>query len=177
MEQTLIAQGKAKLVWHNFAFLGPESLLAAEAASCANEQGKFWPYHDKLFSEQAGENRGVFSKDNLRRFASDLGLNAATFNACLDSGRYATAIKDETAAGQRLGVRATPTFFVNGRKIEGVPSFDQLRQLVEQVTPATPTSSGRAHQPALARWDFPPTGQPGVPRALAVRRVERRDDE
>jgi hypothetical protein len=67
----------------NYAFLGPESRQAAEASECAAEQGAFWPYHDRLYERQAGENRGAFSQDNLKRFAVELGLNGQAFDACL----------------------------------------------------------------------------------------------
>jgi protein-disulfide isomerase len=117
-------------VWHDLAFLGQESVWAAEAADCAAEQGQFWPYHDKLYAEQAGENRGVFSQNNLKRFAADLGLDQEAFNACVDADRYAGQVQAETEAGRRQGVRSTPTLFVNGEKLEGVPTFEQLSQLI-----------------------------------------------
>ncbi len=125
-----MAEGRAKLVWRHFAFLGQESIWAAEAAACAGEQGQFWAYHDTLFAEQQGENGGAFSKENLKRFAARLGLDTARFNACLDTDRYATTVQAETAAGRQKGVRATPTLFVNGQKIEGVPLFEELRQVI-----------------------------------------------
>ncbi len=135
LEETLIASGRVRLVWHHFAFLGSESLWAAEAAECAAEQGRFWEYHDKLFTEQAGENRGTFSKANLKRFAAELGLHTDAFSACLDQERYAAQVRGETEEGRRKGVRATPTIFINDQKVfEGVPTFDQLRRAIETVT-------------------------------------------
>jgi protein-disulfide isomerase len=117
-------------VWHDLSFLGQESVWAAEAADCAAEQGQFWPYHDKLFAEQAGENHGAFSKNNLKLFAANLGLDQEAFSACVDSDRYAGQVRAETEAGRQQGVRSTPTLFVNGEKLEGVPSFDQLSQVI-----------------------------------------------
>ena len=77
-EQTVLANyvkdGKVKLVSRDFAFLGDESLKSAEATRCANDQGKFWEYHDYLFTHQKGENRGDFSNLNLKTFAKELGL-------------------------------------------------------------------------------------------------------
>lgn len=128
-------QQRVKLTWHNMAFLGPESIWAAEAAECANDQGKFWPYHDKLFAEQRGENRGAFAKTNLKRFAAELGLDQTRFNACLESDRHLGAIQQEVSAGQQQGVNSTPTLFVNGVKLDGVPSFAQLRETVERLAP------------------------------------------
>ncbi|HEY7063538.1 MAG TPA: thioredoxin domain-containing protein [Chloroflexota bacterium] len=130
LDDSSVKDGTVKLVWHNFAFLGQESVWAAEAADCADEQGRFWDYHDKLYAAQSGENRGTFSKDNLKRFAADLGLDQPAFNACVDSDRYAGQVKAETEAGRQQGVRVTPTLFVNGQKLEGVPSFEQLSQVI-----------------------------------------------
>jgi protein-disulfide isomerase len=135
LEETLLAEGKVRVVWRHMAFLGQESVWAAEASECAAEQGQFWAYHDKLFAEQAGENRGAFSKANLKRFAAELGLQPDAFNACLDQGRYTEQVRAEREEGRRKGVRATPTIFINGQKVfEGVPSFEQLRQAIEATT-------------------------------------------
>lgn len=127
-----IATGKVRYVFHNMAFLGQESNWAAEAASCAAEQGKFWEYHDKLFASQAGENRGAFSKENLKRFGNDLGLGPS-FATCFDSGKYAQSVRSETNQGQTAGVDQTPTLFVNGRKYTGALSYQQLRDIIEPL--------------------------------------------
>lgn len=128
--QTAVAQGQAKLVHRAFAFLGPESDLAAQAADCAGEQAKFWDYHDRLFAEQRGENTGAFSKDNLKRFAVATGLSPS-FNVCLDSGRYAADVRAERDAGQLKGVNATPTVFVNGKQFLNVQSIEELRKAID----------------------------------------------
>jgi protein-disulfide isomerase len=127
-----IAKGQVALVFHHMAFLGQESSWAAEAAECAGEQDKFFEYHDKLYASQAGENRGAFSKDNLKRFGLELGL-APSFAACVDSGRYAQAVRDDTKLGEGRGVTATPTFFINGRKVEGALSFDQMKAIIDPL--------------------------------------------
>jgi protein-disulfide isomerase len=129
---TYVASGQVKIVFHDFAFLGEESSWAAEAAQCAGEQGKFWEYHDKLYASQRGENQGAFSKDNLKKFGSDLGLGPA-FAACVDSGKYAQTIRDEQKTGEDAGVKATPTLFVNGQKLEGVYSFDQMKKIIDPL--------------------------------------------
>src|SRR6185295_12416732 len=72
---TYVSRGQVKIVYRHFAFLGPESQWAAEASECADEEGKFWEFHDRLFASQAGENRGTFSKDNLKRIGEALGLS------------------------------------------------------------------------------------------------------
>ena len=111
--------------------MGDESTWAAEASECAAEQEAFWPYHDRLYDHQAGENRGAFSQDNLKRFAVELGLDGQAFNACFDSGKYAAAVRADTAAGESIGVKGTPAFLVNGRPLVGALPFEAFRQAIE----------------------------------------------
>jgi len=129
IEEEYIATGKARLEVHPIAILGDESVLAAEAAQCAGEQGKFWEFHDTLFANQAGENKGAFSKDRLKQMAEALQLDRQAFGSCLDSGRYEAAVKGATQASKSVGVQGTPTFFVNGVRAEN--SVDSLRQAIE----------------------------------------------
>ena len=89
---------------------------AAEAGQCANEQGKFWPYHDRLFANQQR-----LSASDLKQHAADLGLDAARFAACVDSHKYATLIDAEIKAGNDAGVNGTPAFFINGRLLGAQP--------------------------------------------------------
>nr|BAL58774.1 DsbA oxidoreductase [Candidatus Acetothermum autotrophicum] len=131
IEEDYIKTGKVRLVYKNFAFLGQESVWAAEAAYCAAEQGGFWAYHDKLFANQRGENRGAFSKPNLVRFARELGLKTEDFQICLDSGRYRQKVQDELREGQERGVNSTPSFIVNGELIRGV-DYLGLREAIER---------------------------------------------
>ncbi len=126
--------GKAKVVFHHFAFIGQESQWAAEASECARDQNKFWEFADYIYAHQAGENAGAFSKDNLKKLAQQMGgLDMATFNSCLDSDQHSEIVRQETAEGQRLGVQATPTFFVNGQKIEGLLQANQFAQLIDSL--------------------------------------------
>jgi protein-disulfide isomerase len=127
-----IAAGKVRLVFRHFAFLGAESQWAAEAAECADEAGKFWEFHDRLYASQAGENRGAFSKDNLKRIGEGLGLGPS-FAACVDSGRYAQRVRDEMKVGEGRGVGATPTLFVADRKIEGAATYEQLKAVIDPL--------------------------------------------
>ena len=116
----------------HFAFLGEESLWAGAASECAAEQDKFWEYHDYLFENWAGENQGVFSQENLKRFAAELGLDTATFDECVDSGRMEEAVRRDYEFAQQLGVRSTPTFAVNGTAVQGALPFDQFQTIIEQ---------------------------------------------
>jgi protein-disulfide isomerase len=135
-----VETGKVRFGYFNFAFLGQESQWAAEAAECAGDQNKFWEFHDTLFSKQNGENQGVFSKDNLKGFAADMGLDTAAFNTCLDSGKYTQLVQDQTKIAQQIGVSSTPTFVLNGQGIQGAQSFDAFKQAIDALlNPATPT--------------------------------------
>ncbi len=91
-----------------------ESTWAAQAAECANQQGKFWEYHDKLFQVWSGENVGTYTKAKLKQYAADIRLDAGTFNACLDGDKTLAVVQADTAEATRMGVHQTPTFFVNG---------------------------------------------------------------
>lgn len=145
LDKDYLATGKAKLVFKNLAFLGQESVWAAEAAACAADQGKFWQYHNKLFEEQRVENKGAFKVDNLKRFAREIGLDEVAFNTCFDEGKHKAEIVDERSEGQRRGVNATPTFFVGQTGVDA--SYDAISKAVEEAlatpTPeATPTAEG-----------------------------------
>jgi protein-disulfide isomerase len=110
--------GKIAYVFRDFAFLGPESIKTAEAASCANDQGKYWEYHNYIFTHQNGENKGSFADKNLKAFAETLGLETNQFNTCLDSGKYTEAVKTSTTLGGAGGVNGTPhSFFLKNGKI------------------------------------------------------------
>lgn len=133
LERDYIAPGQVRLEFKHFAFLGEESVLAAEASECAREQGQFWPYHDLLFASQSGENRGAFSKAGLKSLASRLGLDQGAFDRCLDTRRYSSLVRQETEGGRQLGVDATPSFFIGERAIRGLPSLQSLRQLLDSL--------------------------------------------
>ncbi len=127
-----INTGKVKFYFRHYAFLGQESTWAAEAAECANEQSKFWEYHDYLYSHQGQENSGTFSKTNLEGFAETLGLNTSQFNSCLESDKYLKNVQDDLAAGQKTGVSATPTSFINGKSVEGAIPYSDFKNLVDK---------------------------------------------
>ncbi len=106
-------------------------MWAAEAAECANDQGKFWEYHDKLFASQKGENQGTFAKDNLKKFAADLGLDTTKFNTCLDSDQYSSVVTGDTQMAGSLGVQSTPTFLVNTEGVVGAQPFATFSQIID----------------------------------------------
>jgi len=93
---------------------------AHEAAECANEQGKFWAYHDAIFA-----NQGALSVDDLEKYAANLGLDTGQFNQCLDTGKYAEKVKKDVEDGMKYNVRGTPTFFINGTP-QRIQTFEQF---------------------------------------------------
>ena len=120
LRQKWFPTGKVRLIWRDLAMSGPESEAASAAALCAHEQGRFWPYHDMLYARQKGQNQGAFSAENLKAIAKDVGrINPDLFNQCIDSGRYLPAVRGSTLDAQSKQITNPPTFFVNGRKVEG----------------------------------------------------------
>ena len=128
-----IDTGKVRIVYRHFVFIGTESEWAAQAAECANDQDKFWAYANYLFTRQAGENRGAFAKNNLKQFAAAAELDMPKFNACFDANKYADLVKQQTNEGRTRGVRATPSFFINGQFVEGLPTKDQFAGFFETL--------------------------------------------
>ncbi len=138
IEKNYVETGKIAYVYRDFAFLGPESEKSAEAASCANDQGKYWQYHDYLFTHQNGENQGNFSDTNLKAFAKTLSLNTDQFNTCLDSGKYTQAIKDSTAEGAAIGVNGTPHSFIlkDGKVVSEINGAYPLADVTAKIDAA-----------------------------------------
>ena len=132
LKKDYIDTGKVKFVYKHLAFLGKESTDAANASECAKEQNKFWQYHDTLFNSQDGENRGTFSTDNLKKFAVDLGLNTAKFNACLDSQKYNARVQADIAEAGRLGFNSTPSTAVGDVPVIGAQPYSAFKTIIDQ---------------------------------------------
>jgi protein-disulfide isomerase len=130
LEEAFMSNGQVKLEVRPIAILGPESELAAQAAYAANDQGRFWEFHDMLYANQKGEGQGTFSLDNLKRMAAALGLDTNAFNAAMDSGKYESKVKADTAQASAAGVRSTPTVLVNGKSVQ--PTLEATRAAIEQ---------------------------------------------
>ncbi len=132
IDERYVEEGLVRFGYQHFAFLGPESQSAAEASECAAEQDAFWAYHDLLFERQAGVNA-----ESLRQFAGELGLDTEAFDACLQSGKYTSLVRNETAAVQALGVTGTPSFLINGQPLVGAQPFEIFEQVIEAELGAT----------------------------------------
>ena len=129
-----IATGKVYFEYHSFGvFIGDESGRAAEAAYCAGDQNKFWEMHDVIFANQTGENVGDFTDKRLTAFAKKLGLDLNTFNDCFTSGKYADKVKQDGVDGQQAGVKATPSFTINGTLFEGAQPFSAFQTAIDAL--------------------------------------------
>ncbi|MGH7825069.1 MAG: DsbA family protein [Candidatus Binatia bacterium] len=129
VKESYIKPGKVRFTYRHFAILGNFSEQAAMAAECAGEQGKFWEYHEKLFSNQGGL---AFTNSKLKQYARELKVNVGVFGQCLDSGRYRQKVEGETAVAASLGWRGTPTFFVNSQLLVGAQPFEVFQKVIEE---------------------------------------------
>jgi protein-disulfide isomerase len=125
--------GKVKFAFRNYAFLGPASIVAADAAECANDQGKFWEFHDYLYKNQPPESdTTMYNTDTLTQAAVTLGMNDSDFRSCLDNKKDdALATKDMTD-GQAAGVTGTPTFVINGTLLVGAQPYASIKAAIDQ---------------------------------------------
>jgi protein-disulfide isomerase len=105
----------------------PQAPKAAEAAHCAGVQGRYWEMHDRIFANQQ-----AMEVPALKAHASALGLDTATFDECLDSGRFGEAIAGDMDLGEKLGVQSTPTVYVNGRAVIGAQPFEYFQAVIDE---------------------------------------------
>jgi protein-disulfide isomerase len=121
--------GKVRLVHKDLPLdqIHPQARQAAEAARCADDEGKFWEYHDKLYVSSPKA-----APEDLKLYAKDLGLKQDLFDQCLISGKYKAAIQKDMNEGATLGLTGTPTFFINGRELSGAQSVETISQIVDE---------------------------------------------
>jgi len=126
--ETYVDTGKVKFVYRDFPLssIHPLAQKAAEASECADDQGKFWEYHDLIFEKQ-----GSLSLSNLKSWAVELGLNSAEFDSCLDSGKHAKEVADDLSDASRAGGRGTPFFIVGTQTLSGAQPFSAFQQAIE----------------------------------------------
>ncbi|AGK60222.1 hypothetical protein Asulf_00188 [Archaeoglobus sulfaticallidus PM70-1] len=123
-----------KIVFRDFPIHGNVSIIAAKAANCANEQNRFWEYHDLLFEKQNEWIEALKNgdKQKLYLYAEELGLNLTEFKSCLNSNKYDSEIQKDYFDGLTAGVSGTPTVFLNGIKVEGLATQEALAEIIEQ---------------------------------------------
>jgi protein-disulfide isomerase len=120
---------RVRVVWKDFPLtqIHPQAFMAAEAAHCAGDGGRYWEYHDLLFANQQ-----ALQPDDLRRYARELGLDVAAFDACLSSSRHTERVRNGIAQGTRLGVNSTPTVYVNGRLLSGAQPYEIFAAVIDE---------------------------------------------
>jgi protein-disulfide isomerase len=120
-------KGKIKIAFRNLPLpFHDKAHLAAEAALAANEQGKFWQMHDKLFANQQ-----ALARPDLEKYAEELGLNMGKFKAALDSGKFKDKVDDDAKQGAAVGATGTPTFFINGTRLVGAQPVDKFKAAID----------------------------------------------
>jgi protein-disulfide isomerase len=127
--------GKANFAFRNFAFLGPASVVAANASECANDQGKFWDFYDYLYKNQPAEtDTTMYTTDTLAQDAATLGMDSTAFTNCLNNKTDDAKAAKDLADGQAAGVSGTPSFFINGNPIVGACPIATLEGAVNAET-------------------------------------------
>ena len=116
--EKVIADKKAKVVYHVLSFLGTESILAANAAACASDEDKFLAFHTAFYANQPAENAGAINAEFLKSIGVSIGIDSPKFAACVDNGGYSDWVKNVAEAGAKANVNSTPTVFVDGKEID-----------------------------------------------------------
>ena len=134
IRKNYVDTGKARFVYKHFPLgFHAGAKPAAEGTECANDQGKFWEMHDKIFEEQEKQGSGTiqFTKQDVGKWAAAVGLNMSQFNQCVNSGKYSKLVEDDIAYGSQLGVSGTPTTFINGQRIVGAQPFASFKTVID----------------------------------------------
>ena len=125
--------GKVKFIFRNYQFLGDASVVAGNAAECANEQGKFWEFHDWLYKNQPPESdTSMYNVDSLTTAAGTLGLNTDQFRSCLSAKKYNNNVTKDMQEGQKVGTSGTPTFYINGRELVGAQPYTAFKTIIDE---------------------------------------------
>lgn len=135
IKKEYIDTGKVKFVYRDFPLdFHAGAKPAAEGTECADDQGKFWELHDKIFQEQDKQGQGTiqFTKADVVKWAGQIGLNMTQFNQCLDSGKYKAEVEKDMSDGTAAGVSGTPTTYVNGRQLVGAQPFEAFKAIIEE---------------------------------------------
>ena len=119
---------RVHFVWRDYPIITAQSPQAAEAGQCAFDQGKFWQYHDLLYSKAP-----ALSIDDLKSYAMQIDLNTTEFDQCLDSEQDQAKVNQSMAEARGYGFIGTPSFIVNGQKVIGPASFNQFKSMIDPI--------------------------------------------
>lgn len=132
-----IQTGKVNMVFVDIAFIGDDSHSAAQASYCADDQGMYWEYHNMLYTSQSGPNSGWASVENLKMFASDMGLDAERFAECLDSKKYQERVEANSFVSYANDVASTPSFLIissDGREfVSGAQPYSTFKSIFDSI--------------------------------------------
>lgn len=136
--ENYIETGKANLIFVDLAFLGRDSPKAAAASYCAEEQGKYWEFHDLLYNSQEGIDTGWANSERLKAFAFSLELDMELFNSCVDSGKFSKRVQYNIAEAKKQGASGTPTFIIvnsNGeqQKLVGAQPYSVFKNVLDAM--------------------------------------------
>ena len=136
IEERLIKTGRLRWRYRDFPLQQHAySRIAAHSAACADEQGKFWPQHERIYEGQPEWSASRDGAEIYRRYAREVGLDLAKYDACMSAGKYAGRIQASYEEGTRAGVTSTPTLLVGGRLYQGRFDSDAITRLVDSLAP------------------------------------------
>tara|TARA_B100000029_G_scaffold318104_1_gene310502 strand:- start:291 stop:935 length:645 start_codon:yes stop_codon:yes gene_type:complete len=132
-----VVDGEVNFVYKDFPLNGPSSMMASEASYCAQEQGKFWQYHDMVFENWEGENTGWVTRVALERFAKNVGLDMIEFNSCMDNSKYHQKVLENEEFARKINIDATPSFIIfddtDAYRIIGAQPFETFEQVLNEL--------------------------------------------
>lgn len=137
MMEEYVNSGKTRFYFLDVSIVGSDSIILGQGSWCADEQGKYWEYHDVMYSNQGAENSGWGTPENVKSLASKIdGLDTSQFNECLDSKKYEIRSSQLTDFSEQIGLTGTPTMFVGNSKlgytkITGAQPYSVFKQVIE----------------------------------------------
>jgi protein-disulfide isomerase len=139
IDERLIKTGRVRWRYRDFPLQQHQfARLAAHSAACADEQGKYWEQHDRIYEGQSDWAASRDAGDHFREYAQGNGLDLGRYDECMQSGKYAGRIQASLEEGTRAGVSSTPTLLVGDRLYQGRIDSDAIRRLVDSMAPVTP---------------------------------------
>ena len=132
-----VMDGEVNFVYKDFPLNGTPSIIASEASYCAQDQGKFWEYHDLIYENWEGENTGWLTRDAVERFAEEIQLNLNEFNSCMNDSKYRQKVLEIEQFAREINIDATPSFIIfddtNAYRIIGAQPFEKFEQVLNEL--------------------------------------------
>lgn len=152
IKERLVQPGKVRYVYYDFPLIDihQNAFLAARAGRCANEQGKFWEFHDVIYGQQPNWSTESDPSDLFVEYAVRAGVQEGPFETCLRSDRFAREVSESMELGKSLGVGGTPTLIVNGRRLGSTPTMAELERMVDEAAGGVPAAPAGPAAPAAA---------------------------